>query len=50
VSSDDYHVDATAVGENLTTTTQDDNRPVLYNKAMFILKLKEERSSNRWLD
>jgi len=43
VSSDDDHVDAAAVGENLTTTTQDDNRPVLYNKAMFILKLKEER-------
>jgi len=43
MSSDDDHIDAAAVGENLTTTTQDDNRPVLYNKAMFILKLKEER-------
>ena len=41
--SSNYDADTDVIGNDSTTTAQDDDPPLLHNKAMFILKLKEER-------
>jgi len=42
-SQDDsnYDADTDIIGNESTATAQDDDPPLLHNKAMFILKLKD---------